>query len=589
MPEGLRNLWPDETRQRYDALIASGKTPQEALQILFQESEGQDEAKIAKQAIDEATKVEGTPEDPGPDNILQTVSDALPNQKTDLGDRVLQALQVFGEIGGGIAADRATRRADRETGRRQSTANLINTLRGRAVASGTPATPRLGMGGRALQGIGKLAAAGSDLRNTGRQMEQSKFDNLATLMGLETAQTQASTAAAREDRLLDESLKLDDPGEDGLTISDAGIRDALEGIGQGLYSNNPNATRDQIAEETAKLLQGIGVEEDLILIYTGSTLKGFGNAKTTGARLDDADARIQAGIDRLDEAIKGRQSDEKRTVINDLSDSVYEKTRERIIVGRQAPRFLELYLPLLDDFGTIQKMKEVPKGEERLFFRNIEKEFNRALTESHQELTKAGGLSNQARMNKADIQALGEKIDHLEQLRDGTEVSGPLSVLVPTLQLFMPNSFAYDNIQMAFALEVASILNRGRPSDKDMVAAMQLVPSRDDSEAVAKIKFNTLRQMMLNAAGAIDANFPMPMSVFDTGKTEEIDGVSIPIYDFTQVGSMLENDRASNELIAKWKEHLKDGTEAQKFEAKAMLEKYGILQEQGVLNVGDEF
>tara|TARA_R100000306_G_scaffold24235_2_gene27426 strand:- start:2744 stop:3661 length:918 start_codon:yes stop_codon:yes gene_type:complete len=282
-------------------------------------------------------------------------------------------------------------------------------------------------------------------------------------------------------------------------------------------------------------------------------------------------------MDALEQGLFAQQFGRRTTLNKELGDNIYQGTLTSITIGKKAPSFTDLYLPLLADWDQYKEIKgEVKKGDTRRFFRTLETQYNKAITDSYEKLAREGAISDAVLLTVAEIDALAEKIDNFESFRSGVEVSGPLSRLVPSIQFFHPLGYAYDHIQIAFALDVASILNRGRPSDKDMTAALNLVPSRTDSEEVTKIKFEKLRNMMLSAKKAINAKFPVPMSIFDTG---DVDQHNIPIYDFTQAGSMVEGG-PKEKLISTWQGWLTPGNTygdaGQRQEAMKMLKAYGI-------------
>ena len=508
-------------------------------------------------------------------SLLDQARSALPGQQqVTTGDRLLQALEILGGIGGGIATDRAPRRADKETARRQSVANLINTLRGRPTAKAAPATPKLGVGGRLLQGVGAIGKSGAALRDIERGGKQQAYENLLSLVGRGTDVVKAET-----DHL--KALRGDGDGQGQIT--DAGIRDALEGLGVGLFMENSEMSKEELGARAIEELNNIGVDAKYHNLYAGKIYEGFNGALTGRIKTDQAGDRLGVSRDRLRHSTARTETKRIEDIATNLGESVYAKVYKNALLSKKAVSPVETYLDMFNSFKDMADIEDVPKRYKSMVLNEMTKKYDEAMTQAYKDLRKEGGLPDTARMAQAEIRALGEKIDHLEELRGGVEVDGVLARFVPDLQLLFPNSYAYDHIHGAFALEVASVLNRGRPSDKDMIAAEKLIPSRDDTAEVARAKFAILRKMMLSAADSIDKGWPAPVSIFDTGETEEIDGVSIPVYDFTHT------EGSNRRLLETWREWVKTGDELQRREGQEMLEKWGEkMEEFGGASVTDE-
>ena len=82
---------------------------------------------------------------------------------------------------------------------------------------------------------------------------------------------------------------------------------------------------------------------------------------------------------------------------------------------------------------------------------------------------------------------------------------------LPIFQYFTPDDAQYDALREAFVLDLAAVINAGRPSDKDAEAIGKLIPTRASTEVVAGGIFDTLRQMLLAKKGAIEAEFHLPI------------------------------------------------------------------------------
>ena len=93
----------------------------------------------------------------------------------------LRILEVLGGIGGSLAESRAMGKATKATQAAQARANLINTLRGRAVSGVQPTEPKRGILGTLSRGLGAGAKAFREGREDKATQEQKAFENLVGL------------------------------------------------------------------------------------------------------------------------------------------------------------------------------------------------------------------------------------------------------------------------------------------------------------------------------------------------------------------------------------------------------------------------
>tara|TARA_Y100000593_G_scaffold60539_2_gene112255 strand:- start:431 stop:2833 length:2403 start_codon:yes stop_codon:yes gene_type:complete len=124
------------------------------------------------------------------------------------------------------------------------------------------------------------------------------------------------------------------------------------------------------------------------------------------------------------------------------------------------------------------------------------------------------------RWQKEELVAVDNGLARVRQLEDrflSAEVQGPIyASVMPIFQFFHPKSAAYDRMVESFRVELAAIINQGRPSDKDAEAVGAIIPKRTDTKIVAADLFESMRDMMKAKRMAILNDFDLPLNEFVT-------------------------------------------------------------------------
>ena len=444
-------------------------------------------------------------------SLLEQARSALPgSQQVTTGDRLLQALQILGGIGGGIAADRATRRADKETARRQSVANLINTLRGRPTAKAAPATPKLGVGGRLLQGVGAIGKSGAALRDIERGGKQQAYENLTNLLGAGSSAHKAISdrggepltgghimdsiaahgASAYGDLALGYQPGVDIPVED---ISEA--REKLRREIEERYPGRPNMVATAVAEFDNqhrirnKAILGLSKEDRFRRQFDDKTKQNIRNR---------FHSNVSAKVTEIENSIVRNLTLGGDSEYTSLSDSISDMVEK---IARDFGEGAISTIGHADMNGAISLLTAA---------------YDRGMTAANEKLgTRGPGERQKAFI--AQKKGLMSKLSDYYRMVEKSELTGPWFGLLPAFKYISPRSHIADKWIEGFSIEIAKVLNDGRPTQIDAEAVQLMLPNRRDTpgkDGTAYLKFKALMDMTRASIAATEAEFGYSMSVF---------------------------------------------------------------------------
>jgi hypothetical protein len=121
------------------------------------------------------------------------------------------------------------------------------------------------------------------------------------------------------------------------------------------------------------------------------------------------------------------------------------------------------------------------------------------------------------------------KIDNMEKYLEDAELKGPLFGKLPLISWLTPSSALYDAVTKAFTLELAAIMNRGRPTEKDALAVKELLPDRDEGE---KLRGKKIAMLKLMVQTKID-NFKDEYKAWDLTGDADRGWQLIEVHDYT--------------------------------------------------------
>jgi hypothetical protein len=281
-------------------------------------------------------------------------------------------LEVLGGIGGGIFESRAMGKATKATQAAQARANLINTLRGRAVAGVQPTEPKRGILGTLSRGLG----AGAKAFRTGREdkatQEQRAFENVIGLTQEERKEEELRIQRYEAETARAKALE-EDPPEVGI---DPKINAALIVMGPNMVEN-PYKQFDSIAALNEIQRQFPDSTPGQHQSYLGVVMRGYKN-KQRDDRIELAN--IIEGIDKLKTKLPPeRLLDEwerdiavmdiyvPEDIAKDVSDSIFASAGD-VDLGEAAAVKMAGLISIRSGVARIHSKINEPGFEDRLSF-----------------------------------------------------------------------------------------------------------------------------------------------------------------------------------------------------------------------------
>jgi len=361
-------------------------------------------------------------------------------------DLKLSILQALSKAGSGLLGLRDQSRTEKRNRASQATANVINALsKGRAGARGLQEESRPGLLTRLAAVPGQVAGAGLEFQADRQAAEQQAFEN--RIKGAGRPFDEMNTILQRQQE------------EERIRIAqlNAAMRDRTTTVAE----EGSTLRADKFAYEQWR--------DDL-------DLEG-----------EEPTSSLQTGLQEL-----GR----KGMSLNTVLDGDVE-LRERY-----------------NSYGPTGKLvfeQALAKGT-RLHAQELDK----ALLTLRRGMGAAGSASE--RMQIAAAESFQGELKDLQGLWNAAGMRGFVQGLFQTVNigfdpdehtgsLFMRRVFDdsanLSDALVGFGLKIARILNGGRPSDKDLIAARRLLPLQSDSDALAEKKFQFLQTVFQHRVNAI--------------------------------------------------------------------------------------
>ena len=206
----------------------------------------------------------------------------------------LRILEVLGGIGGSLAESKAMGKATKATQAAQARANLINTLRGRAVSGVQPTEPKRGILGTLSRGLGAGAKAFREGREFESQEDKTRFE--------------AEMALGELDIKREKSGKI-------LPVKPTERKTFYTTEGRRLWDKNPDLS---VAEIDAKIRASdqyrvdVGNEEDRLgPEFLGFAREGYENARKTALgerREEESDFYLRSEEERARQKMDDKES-----------------------------------------------------------------------------------------------------------------------------------------------------------------------------------------------------------------------------------------------------------------------------------------
>ena len=462
---------------------------------------------------------------------------------------ILGILEVLGGLGGKIAQGRAMRRADKKTEQSQRVANLINALsRGRAGAQATTAQPRMGTGGQVLSALGGVGRMGGRLVDA---QKNAKAEDWGRQMKEWGASTELGLA---EDR-----LRLKQKEIDAKTLGDAQKkRDYLSKGNIAFLATQipPGTDPADVANKAAEVLSIPSNQVPpefrdtmvpaMVSAYTEAEAERI--AAAHAAKTDELDLAMKSGelleaafsrVRPNKEYIRGlaeKSTKYNETTISPIVSGLYSGTFDAIadyVGGEWAQRedgkwensktgdivsekeYREKGVGsrvniLLDKEQQLMVQKELL--ELRAIYDIARYDKHQKYLDKREELIKNSTPSNAQKLFFAEAEVMEDKISRFEALYDDLPFKGPVGSLAGGISQYLtPKNFIYDDTMEAFALEMASLLNQGRPSEVDFKSAKRMMPLSSDSPEVARAKFENLKRVVAYSQLALERQIYLPL------------------------------------------------------------------------------
>tara|TARA_Y100000593_G_scaffold95085_1_gene199358 strand:- start:2816 stop:5188 length:2373 start_codon:yes stop_codon:yes gene_type:complete len=453
-----------------------------------------------KQAMDLARRMAGFGSPPGQQGI--------PLPKQDKPQTGLRLLEAAANIGQSLFANRAIRKAQKQDRASQARANLINALSSRGGARGTQTTPSEGRLGALLGGVKGISEAIRGGRQAETKASQDQFANRLKLRELGDLQLrrhldmgklglrerelilkeEREQRIAREGRIHKSGSQLVRENDDGSVSVIFDGRDAktphtMETADKSIWQWMPDS-KNKNAGEWVKIFDGKDVAAGEV---HGDFIK---RVEEMGRSAPDFDeilmvdrgfaAVYNSKSEEIQEAIRGAHQRGARLQAADVAKKLEAQAKKYNMVTSATERLQ------IADANTFQSeldriYKEVPILDE----------------DGNQVGTRVTGLWQEAGMRGAWYGIMHNWVGM------GFDADGenPKSGFIAR-RIFESGGNLNDALA-GFGLKIARILNGGRPSDRDLVAAARLLPLQSDSDSLAQKKMRFLQALFSERIVAI--------------------------------------------------------------------------------------
>lgn len=463
-----------------------------------------------------------------------------PVTEVGTGERVAGLLQSLATAGASYFGGRDLKASDQR--RRQGTAqaNLINALAGNIVAQAPRVSDSPGVATSIMKGLAK--ASHEYIR---QEENQRKLDQTAMMTKLSSGRSpskdtsmsgvfyEAGASVGRHWGDKDETLFSDDPnkyikGKHKQTLAQLppalraplvaefqkGWREARNKMREEKRRGKANTDKQRL-EALERFFETEGqlhASEGLPANTVGPTeewVKARGGHLFSTEETLAAEASYRKGYNT--QKVEQTNKITEKQVRDDMKNLA-----EKMAYGDEPISFFkafEEHYGTADDFSALQNhLGGVLKSMKR-YKLMYDVEYARI----RRERDKEKGLE---RWQKEELVAVDKGLARVRQLEDrflSAEVQGPIyASVMPIFQFFHPKSAAYDRMVESFRVELAAIINQGRPSDKDAEAVGAIIPRRTDTKIVAADLFESMRDMMKAKRMAVLNDFDLPLNEFVT-------------------------------------------------------------------------
>ena len=417
------------------------------------------------------------------------------------GQRNMRLLELIGTLGTQISGNRALAKADKKTGQRQAYANLINTLRGSPTASVAPVTPKEGILGTLARGIGGTGRAIRESREAEAAGTADRFGQEMDLRKQIASEEEA--AATRRDAA--EGVKVD-------------IRPIQSPDGNQVLKTVYDAKGNIISREIIYEGQGkpprTHMHNGVLIAETRNPITGewsWGEVYRFDKPQD-----IEGLKTYMTE--EGRRGKSWKSLEEDSPDLWKEILKQGAFPRAQLQGYImEGQRLALEDAIKLSE-KRIGSISERLVIKDID-----GFVSQIDLLEEQWDLSEEDRGSGWQIgimQALGLGFSEVDN---------------PKTHFLMRRGFDLSTVTLADALaaqviNIARVLNGGRPSERDAAAAGRLIPLASDTNEVAKAKFEFIKKMFKARRDAYTADgqpimVPTKERVLVGGQWTEVEGM----------------------------------------------------------------
>jgi len=460
------------------------------------------------------------------------------------GEKRAGLLQALATAGASYFGGRDIKAANRQAAQGTASANLINALAGNIVAQAPRITPSAGVATSMMKG---LAAASNEFIR--RERSQRELDQQAMMTKLSGARysTKADPNNLKEAFVQDGARVAADWDKEEAEFYAMNTVTDPKNMGPNLkkmfFQVPPNqrqgflaAYRQGFTDRFQKVVTARTKEKDRTT-QRRSELRAIAIklGEAAGKNAADPDTGIirtpEIVFEEFEEAGAGLSAGDKTYFTNHFLaakleeqgsnqykftwDSFQDLADAEAFAG-VAPggnrkdfwQFLDANPGIAEYFGKSQNLKA---GVSLGAVKNI---YDSAYIKAEEKRIASLAKPNAVKMELANLAAGRQKIMNLESLYAKVELKGPILGRLPAWQYFVPNKAAYEKEVSGFAVELAAIINQGRPSDKDAEAVRLLLPLSSDTMHVASELWDNLHRMMEAKKIALEEEFDVPIWSF---------------------------------------------------------------------------
>ena len=304
-----------------------------------------------------------------------------------------------------------------------------------------------------------------------------------------------------------------------------GAGDGVGAAGRGA-GEEYHKTREKTVKDAVVLFQGGGIkDENLIAQYAGAVGSGWDKADDRWRGRYLQDRRLQQGADRItqvDRRLDWREEQALNKEYVETANGLAVRIGKEIRASLTVPGYVTEFKGPAEIIAETNEMaSEVKGGQEALTEMSLRRAKDVTLA-AHADAIAAvnADLSEQGpdatvKYHLAQKQALLLKLKYYEEgVLGQADATGPWWGRIPAFQYILPDDAVAEDFIEGFALEIASVLNDGRPSEQDKNAARAMVPDRQDTAEVAAGKMRNMIALAEITIRAVKNEFPAPMMVY---------------------------------------------------------------------------